>query len=286
MPHVVQRTLAVKKLFEDDIAGLKAYEAPHVPHPLKFHLVPSATQLKEDEIQACIDLVEETSGADYRASRIGWNTRKKRDEMLDKDMIYLLVHSGTDDNIDNVDIAAVSQADNQHTRTEPKQKTSSHQPSSSKKAGNSTSSSSTQHPQLNDLEQLAQGYISATDNTTTTTNPSTPSTPILGFLSFMFTWDDPPHQSRPVVYIYEIHLSPSLRGQGLGSRLMGFAEHAARACGITKTMLTVFTANTVARKMYERLGYEQDECSPKERVMRSKVVRAEYVIMSKMVMVG
>ncbi|EUC43422.1 hypothetical protein COCMIDRAFT_100858 [Bipolaris oryzae ATCC 44560] len=216
MPHAVQRTLTVKKLFEQDIAGLKSYESPNQPCPLKFDLVTSATQLKEEDLQACLELIEQTSGDDYRASRIGWNTRKKREEMMDKDMIYLLVRRANPD-------------------------------------------------------------------TVPPTTATSPNTPILGFTSFMFTWDDPPHQDRAVVYIYEIHLSPTLRKQGLGSRLMSFVEAVARACSIEKTMLTVFVANAGAKKMYEKLGYERDECSPVDRVMRRKVVRAEYVIMSKAV---
>ena len=104
---------------------------------------------------------------------------------------------------------------------------------------------------------------------------------ILGFLSFMFTNDDPPHDNRDVVYIYEIHLHRHLRGQGLGSNLIRFVEHAALHCGISKTMLTVFTANKGARAMYEKLGYVKDKCSPKDRVTRAKVIEADYMIMSK-----
>jgi hypothetical protein len=46
-------------------------------------------------------------------------------------------------------------------------------------------------------------------------------------------------------------------------------------------MLTVFTANKRAKSMYEKLGYSKDECSPGDRVTRNKVIKADYVIMSK-----
>ena len=97
----------------------------------------------------------------------------------------------------------------------------------------------------------------------------------------MLTYDDPPYEDREVVYIYEIHLDESLRGQGLGSRLVGFVEHVARECHIGKTMLTVFTVNKGAKKLYEKLGYTKDACSPGDRVMRTKTIKADFVIMSK-----
>ncbi|KAH8731541.1 acyl-CoA N-acyltransferase [Phaeosphaeriaceae sp. PMI808] len=105
---------------------------------------------------------------------------------------------------------------------------------------------------------------------------------ILGFTSFMFTYDDPPHQHREVVYMYEIHLQASLRGRGLGSRLVNFIDHAAHHCGISKTMLTVFKSNEGAQGLYKKLGYEKDACSPKDRVVRRRVIEADYVIMSKL----
>lgn len=205
-PQALARMQTVQTLLRQDV-GLSAYEAPERPCPVSFHWIPSALDLRPGELDACLGLVHATSGHDYAASAMGWNPRRKRDEMLDADMMYLLL------------------------RPAP----------------------------------AVQGCHDA----------------ILGFTSFMFTHDDPPHQDRPVLYIYEIHLHERLRGQGLGPRLIQFVENVARACHIRKTMLTVFTANTRAKGMYHSLGYSRDECSPDDRTTRNKVIPAEYVIMSK-----
>lgn len=110
---------------------------------------------------------------------------------------------------------------------------------------------------------------------------SLPDPRILGFLSFKFEKDDPPHQDRDVLYIYEIHLQKDLRGLGLGTHLIKIAETVARRCHILKVMLTVFTANTAAHKLYHRLGYKKDPCSPSGRVVRGKTVDPDYIIMGK-----
>lgn len=205
------RAMTVEKLLEDDASGLRAYESLRTRPSFQLQLVLSGASLTEDDLHACIDLVEATSGADYKASSIGWHRSAKAEEMMDPKMIFLLLRENSN---------PVSSARSRNNR-------------------------------------------------------------IIGFISFMFTSDDPPHEDREVVYIYEIHLAESLRGQGLGSHLIRFAELVAQQCGISKIMLTVFTANTGAKALYERLGYSKDACSPRDKVMRRKVVKADYMIMSK-----
>ena len=105
---------------------------------------------------------------------------------------------------------------------------------------------------------------------------------ILGFLSFKFEPEDEElKKMRPVQYIYEIHLDDRLRGQGLGGRMMDWAESQARLVSISKMMLTVFTVNEAARRLYEREGFVKDELSPEDRVTRRKVIKADYIIMGK-----
>lgn len=99
-----------------------------------------------------------------------------------------------------------------------------------------------------------------------------------GFLSFMLTYED----GREVVYCYEIHLSPALRGCGLGGHLMRMLEGIGWKVGVEKAMLTVFVANEGAIEFYSRLGYEEDEYSPRPRKLRNGIIKkADYVILSK-----
>lgn len=222
MAHTVSHIEEVEKLLEHDPTYLRAYESSDLGCSLKFELVQSGAELEKTEIDACINLVEKTAGHDYRASSIGWNPRKKKEEMTDREMMYLLVRA--------------ADTSEQALGTEMLGKIK---------------------PERSDIGKL------------------------MGFISFMFTNDDPPYLDRDVVYIYEIHLDDHLRGRGLGSNLIQFVEHVANHCGISKTMLTVFTANKGARSLYERLGYSKDECSPKPRMTRRKVIESDYMIMSK-----
>ncbi|OBT60394.1 hypothetical protein VE03_10075 [Pseudogymnoascus sp. 23342-1-I1] len=101
---------------------------------------------------------------------------------------------------------------------------------------------------------------------------------IEGFVSFMPTIED----ELEVLYLYEIHLAPSLRRSGLGRQLMKFVEGVAHRIGVEKVMLTCFTRNSIAKGFYEGIGYEKDEYSPLPRVLRDgREVEEAYVILSK-----
>ena len=99
-----------------------------------------------------------------------------------------------------------------------------------------------------------------------------------GFLSFMLTYED----GYEVIYCYELHLSPQLRGTGLGKWLMEMMEEVGKKARVEKAMLTVFKANRAAMTFYERLGYEEDDYSPRPRKLRGGVLKEpDYMIMSK-----
>lgn len=54
----------------------------------------AADWLTPGEYNAAFNLIEETSRSDYESSTFGWHPRRKRKEMLEPEMKYLLVRSG------------------------------------------------------------------------------------------------------------------------------------------------------------------------------------------------
>ncbi|RSL71406.1 hypothetical protein CEP53_001475 [Fusarium sp. AF-6] len=157
------------------------------------------TAMRDDELEACFDLVNETSGEDYRNSSLGWHPAMKKKEMRSPDLRYILVKDG-------------------------------------------------------------DGRIN-------------------GFTSLMPTFEN----HEPVVYCYEIHLKPELQGTGLGKRLMGYLmDVGENIASVEKVMLTCFVSNASGLKFYEKLGFDKDEYSPRERKLRGgKVVMPDYVILSR-----
>lgn len=63
-------------------------------------------------------------------------------------------------------------------------------------------------------------------------------------------------------YVNAVATFPDARGLGVGSRLMEWAELRAKALGLGGTSLIVSDANRGARRLYERLGYEEVACRP------------------------
>lgn len=105
---------------------------------------------------------------------------------------------------------------------------------------------------------------------------------IPGFLSYIHTVDD----GIPVIYIYEIHLSESVRNLSLGRRLMEIVEDIGVATGKRMAMLTVFLSNKRGIRFYEKLGYtkwDEEYIPVKRRRLRSgvKEMKPSYIIMAK-----
>ncbi|KYK54696.1 hypothetical protein DCS_06656 [Drechmeria coniospora] len=107
---------------------------------------------------------------------------------------------------------------------------------------------------------------------------------VQGFTSMMPTFEN----GEAVVYCYEIHIAANLRAwkrhsTGLGSQLISYLGAAAeRIPSVCKVMLTCFAGNAHALAFYARLGFEVDDFSPRERILRGgKVFVPDYVILSR-----
>jgi RimJ/RimL family protein N-acetyltransferase len=71
-----------------------------------------------------------------------------------------------------------------------------------------------------------------------------------------FRADRRPEAPRPpVVFIYDLLVYEPFRGRGYGAQAMRLIESRARELGFDTVSLHVFGHNTVARSLYEKLGY-------------------------------
>lgn len=200
----------------------------------------SAATISTADLEACLDLIEQTSSEAYSASPTGWSRTKKRKEMKLPDMKYLILRDTLNNSSD-----------------------SSGQVPGEKQSDINDNNPSSSPPKESDEPIPSSG----------TGSPN-----VLGFLSFMVTYED----GKEVLYCYEIHLSLAARGRGVGRLLMGQMEGIGRAVGLEKTMLTVFKSNEIARRFYDRLGYEVDEYSPRPRMLRNGTIKdVDYFILSK-----
>jgi ribosomal protein S18 acetylase RimI-like enzyme len=64
-----------------------------------------------------------------------------------------------------------------------------------------------------------------------------------------------PDPDRLMAWVYNIEVDPAFRGRGYGRAAMLLAEDEARSRGMTSLGLNVHGQNTVARSLYDGLGY-------------------------------
>jgi ribosomal protein S18 acetylase RimI-like enzyme len=65
-----------------------------------------------------------------------------------------------------------------------------------------------------------------------------------------------PEADPLMAWVFEIEIEAAFRGQGYGRAAMRLAEDEVRSRGMTSLGLNVHGQNTVARSLYESLGYE------------------------------
>lgn len=61
---------------------------------------------------------------------------------------------------------------------------------------------------------------------------------------------------RPLGFIYNIELDEAFRGRGYGKQAMLAIEEKARDLGLKSIALHVFSHNTIAKSLYEKIGYQ------------------------------
>lgn len=216
----------------------------------------SASTIPSLDFEGCFSLIETTSSEDYKNSSMGWSPAKKRKEMRLPDMRYMVLRGPPQ--------PSPTPQRNHNNNSQTSTSTS----TSTSITGDTSEVSSTSEP-----TDTSPSPAAAT--TTTTTSPHSE---VLAFLSFMTTYED----GKQVLYCYEIHIHPSLQGQGIGRHLMSLFEETGRRIALEKGMLTVFTANGAATRFYENLGYSVDEFSPGPRQLRNGTVKEpDYLILSK-----
>jgi ribosomal protein S18 acetylase RimI-like enzyme len=69
---------------------------------------------------------------------------------------------------------------------------------------------------------------------------------------------DRENMGKRCLFIYDIHVDAAHRGRGYGKEGMLLAEEEARRRGIGCLALNVFGGNTVARRLYRSLGYDEN----------------------------
>lgn len=69
-------------------------------------------------------------------------------------------------------------------------------------------------------------------------------------------WLHIPTAEGSTAFVYDVVVDSARRGSGLGRAIMLAGEEYARARGATAMRLHVFGSNTVARHLYETLGYD------------------------------
>ncbi|KAL7791348.1 acyl-CoA N-acyltransferase [Trichoderma ceciliae] len=55
----------------------------------------SSRSLSKDDFESCFDIIEFTSGADYKSSSAGWHPAVKKKEMKSPDLRYIVVRDGS-----------------------------------------------------------------------------------------------------------------------------------------------------------------------------------------------
>lgn len=148
------------------------------------------------------------------------------------------------------------------------------------------SSCNGKHWKINKIEEMREPglvYLWLTDG----------SDNLAGFISFMLTYSE----QKKVLYLYEIQINPAYQNQGIGSKLLeGFhklsevlrmlsQQNSSELCPYllhSGIALTVFSANEKALKWYLSSGYSYTPNSPRNKRVRSRLIKPDYYLLWKL----
>jgi GNAT superfamily N-acetyltransferase len=83
---------------------------------------------------------------------------------------------------------------------------------------------------------------------------------IVGMVSLLFTISTA--EGEPVCWLEDMVVRPEQRGKGLGSRLLQYAVHYAKANGFVRITLLTDRTNENAVRLYQRHGFRTSEMTP------------------------
>ncbi|CAK7206807.1 N alpha-acetyl-transferase [Sporothrix eucalyptigena] len=211
-----------------------------------------STELGEASLEACYRLIEGTSRADYESSMMKWRPEHKRVEMRSPDLRYIVVRRVEDDGR----ATEAAQGDKDEEDVADKGSKPKSVDIIEAKGTKEVTNEAKDAKIIDDISDDAEAV----------------DTSICAFTSLMPVYEE----GEPVVYCYEIHLSSSLQGSGLGHILLGFQSIVAHNLGppVNKVMLTCFLSNTRALKFYERQGFVTDALAPATRRLRGGKITA------------
>lgn len=77
-----------------------------------------------------------------------------------------------------------------------------------------------------------------------------------GDKSLGYAWMSLRGERKQAAYVLDFYLHPEMRGQGLGAAAFVAIENRARQLGAETIFLSVFRQNTIAKHLYEKLGFK------------------------------
>ncbi|CAK7895120.1 hypothetical protein CAAN1_05S01728 [[Candida] anglica] len=111
---------------------------------------------------------------------------------------------------------------------------------------------------------------------------------LAAFMSYMLTYNDPESKDEKVLYLYEIHVSREYQSSKIGTTLIDNYHKLSQDLNNSNdilesdaTSLTVFSDNLKALNWYKKMGYKYTKDSPRDKVLRKKVVKPPYYLLTR-----